>query len=79
MNYSCKATPEEIKRFHKEDYELQKSGCIEVFTEKKYEQKKRNLIEIFSGKKYEEVDLNTFIVMMLRDEFEEELKEDNLL
>lgn len=79
MNYSCKATPEEIKRFHKEDYEFQKGGWIEVFTEKKYEQKKRNLIEIFSGMKYEEVDLNTFLVMMLRDKYEEELKEDNLL
>jgi hypothetical protein len=79
MTYSCKATPEEIKMFHKEDYEFQKSGLIEVFTKKKYEQKKRNLIEIFSGMKYEEVDLNTFLVMMLRDKYEEELKEDNLL
>ncbi len=34
MTYSCKATPEEIKRFHKEDYEFQKGGLIEVFTEK---------------------------------------------
>ena len=35
--------------------------------------------ENVSGKKYEEVDLNTFLVMMLRDKYEEELKEDNLL
>lgn len=79
MTYSCKATPEERKMFHRRDYELQKSGLIEIFTEKKYEEDKRNLIESFEGMKYEEVDLNTFLVGMLREYFEEELKEDNLL
>ena len=56
-------TSEEYKIIHRRNYELEKS----------------DLIEFFHNQKYEEKDLNTFLVSMLEDCYEEELKEDNLL
>lgn len=59
-------TMEEHKRFHRHKYEVEKSGLIDFFTDKKYEEEKRNFIGAFEGLKYEEVDLNRFLVIMLK-------------
>lgn len=64
MTIKSNTTPEERKRLHREDYELQKDGLIDFFHEQKYDEK----------------NLNEFLVNSLKTMgFEQELKEDDLM
>lgn len=56
-------TQEEQKQFHMEMYKNEKEGLIAFFCEQKYDEKH----------------LNEFLINSLKQDFEEELKEDGLL
>nr|DAV46701.1 MAG TPA: hypothetical protein [Caudoviricetes sp.] len=56
-------TQEEHKQFHREMYENEKKGLTDFFHEQKYDEKH----------------LKEFLVNSLKQEFEEELKQDKLL
>lgn len=56
-------TQEEQKQFHMEMYKNEKEGLIAFFHEQKYD----------------EEHLNEFLINSLKQDFEEELKEDGLL
>ena len=63
MIYPKPESEAEMKKLHKESYELEKADLIATFNEQGYEQKY----------------LNDFLINSLKNEFEEELKEDGLI